>query len=66
MRIDTVGAKEWLSVLKLHWNIAHTQIRNNEDDILVMHFGKSSNLVVAHYSRITMKGYVNDRRKEIR
>lgn len=65
-KITTNTAKEWIDALKLHWDLSKTQMRENEEDVLVMHFGKSSNLMIAYYSKTTKSGYVIDRRSKIR
>lgn len=66
MKINTSGAKSFVSTLRLHWDVTKTEMRDNEEDILVLHFGKSSNLMVAYYSKESKIGYVNDRREKIR
>lgn len=66
VKIETNGANSWLSTLKSHWNISKTEMRENEEEIKVVHFGKSGNLMVAYFSKVSKIGYVNDRRREIR
>jgi len=62
----THSAKEWLDVLKLHWKLSETTMTENESDIIVMHFGKTQNLFVGYFNKEDKRGYIYDRRKEIR
>lgn len=62
----TYSAKEWLDTLKLHWELSETTMTDNETDIVVMHFGKSGNLFVGYFNKETKRGYIYDRRREIR
>lgn len=69
--IQTFGAKKWLSTLKERWNLNFTELRENEDRIIILHtkslYNKPSGiLLVGEYNKITKVGYVLDRRvKEV-
>lgn len=53
-------------MLKSRWDIKLTQMRDNETDIIIMHFGHTKNLYVGNYDKISKLGVVYDRRKEVR
>ena len=63
---ETNSAKDWLYMLKLHWKLSETTMTENESDLIVMHFGKSGNLFVGYFNKEDKRGYIYDRRKEIR
>lgn len=65
-KFKTKGSKEWWEVLKSRWDIKHTQMRDNETDIIIMHYERTQNLYVGNYDKISKLGVVYDRRKEVR
>ena len=62
----TKGSVEWLTTLKARWDLKHTEIVDNETDIIIMLYGTNRNMIVGHYDKETKLGYVCDNRKEIR
>ena len=66
MRVETQGTREWLATLKQLWDVDSTTLISDEDCFVVMHFSKNRNVHVAYFDRATGRGYISDRRKEVR
>lgn len=65
MKIPTNGAVEWLQTLKTHWDISKTDMRENDEAIIVMCFNVKTQMMVAYYQKDTKQGWVIDRSKLI-
>ncbi len=63
MKITTNGAVEWLQTLKTHWDISKTDMRENDEAIIVMSFNVKTQMMAAYYQRDTKQGWVIDRSK---
>ena len=66
MKIATNGAVEWLETLKTHWDMSKTEMRDNEEAIIVMCFSVKTQFVVAFYDKTTKVGWVIERRRNKR
>jgi hypothetical protein len=66
MKIQTNGAVNWLQTLKTHWDISKTDMRENDEAIIVMCFSVKTQFVVAYYQRDTKQGWILERRSKIR
>ena len=66
-RTNTLGAKQWLDTLKLHWNLSYTEMRESEDKIVVIHVRGGKHIVlVGEFNKNTKIGYILDKRCEVR
>jgi len=66
MRVNTRGATEWLSTLKSYWNISYTKLIDHPEAFIVMHYGKSGNVMIGYYDRQSHNGYISCRRGDKR
>ncbi len=66
MKINTNGASQWLETLKTHWDMSKTEMRDNEEAIIVMCFSVKTQFVVAFYDKTTKIGWVIERRRSKR
>jgi len=66
MKIPTNGAAQWLQTLKDHWDIAKTDMRENDEAIIVMCFSVKTQFVVAYYQKDSKQGWIVERRSKIR
>jgi len=63
MKIPTDGAAQWLQTLKTHWDISKTDLRENDEAIIVMCFNVKTQMMVAYFQKDTKQGWVVDRSK---
>ena len=63
MKINTNGASEWLETLKTRWDMSKTEMRDNEEALIVMCFSVKTQLMVAFYDKETKQGWVDTWRR---
>ena len=66
MKLPTNGASEWLQTLKSCWDMSKTEMRDNEEAIIIMCFSVKTQFVVAFYNKTTKVGWVIERRRNKR
>ena len=59
MRVDTLGAVEFLKELKLRWKLEETTLRESEIKfVVIQEKGLSAIILVGEYNKLTRKGYI--------
>jgi hypothetical protein len=66
MKTYTNGATEWLNELKAHWDLSKTSMRENDDGIIVMFFGRTNQIMAAFYDKNTKVGWVDSWRRKVK
>lgn len=67
MLIETQGSKEWLAELRKRFDLKHTTMNDSDNAFTVLITrGKHHNIIVGRYCKVTGKGVILDKRKEVR
>jgi hypothetical protein len=58
VRVETKGSVEWLTTLKLYWDVKKTELRESEDSFAVLSMKKNVNVYVGYYDRESRRGVI--------